>query len=123
MNMRNTVESKFFNHRIGKMIRKLRVERKWTQEELASQMDVTATFISNLERGGSGLNAYNLMLLCEVFEVSPNQFLMWDLETENEALRKNYIDISKLCKEKQEIVIKTINLMLKDLESGINSIR
>lgn len=121
--MRSTEESKEFNRKIGQRIKKLRVERDWTQEELATKIDATFPFISNLERGGSGLNAFNLLMLCKALEVAPNQLLMWDLETENETLKRCYVEVSKLDEGKQDIVIAVIRAILDELDNGLNVIK
>lgn len=36
----------------GAAVRQLRMERAWTQEELAEAADLHATYVSDLERGG-----------------------------------------------------------------------
>lgn len=118
-NMKNTEESRKFNQRIGKKIRELRTKQGLSQEACSNGGELTASFISNLERGISGLSTFNLLQLCEILKVSPNQLLMWDSEIDNEELRQSYLEVSKLPEEKQEVVISIIRVILKELEDEI----
>ena len=60
---------------IGKFIRKLREEKGWSQEELASKVYVDRSTIAKWERGVHQPNTEMLVLLSEIFEVSLNEIL------------------------------------------------
>lgn len=121
--MRNTEETIRFNQNIGKRIRELRDQQGLSQEECSNGIGLTASFISNLERGISGLSTFNLLQLCKVLNVSPNQLLMWDSEIDNEILRQSYVEVSKLSVEKQEVVVSVIKVILNELDDEISLLR
>ncbi|MCC7531965.1 MAG: helix-turn-helix transcriptional regulator [Candidatus Melainabacteria bacterium] len=37
--------------KFGKRVKELRIERRWSQEELAFELDVDRSYVSSLERG------------------------------------------------------------------------
>lgn len=55
---------------IGKNIKKLRLERNYTQLDLAKKLGITDVAISQLERGKSSFNLNRIIQLCKVFEIT-----------------------------------------------------
>ena len=67
---------------LGKRVRKLRLQRHWSQQYLASLIDVEQAYISSIERGEYGPSVRRIaeiaaafdMTLSELFEgIGPNQ--------------------------------------------------
>lgn len=54
----------------GKHLRKLRLERKWTQEELADRADMHFTYIGQIERGVRNPSLINLHKLAKALNVN-----------------------------------------------------
>ena len=54
---------------IGSRIRKARLEKNITQEELAEKIDVSVAFISRIERGTSHVNLKRLSQLCNILDI------------------------------------------------------
>lgn len=75
--MNNTEEKKEFDRKIGNRIRTFRDERGWSQEELASRMEVSVACVSRIERGVSGCTTYILQKACEALDKSPDQVMGW----------------------------------------------
>lgn len=59
---------------IGKIIKKLRVDKKMTQEELSEAVDISKNYLSKVERGLSRLNAETFLKMAEVLRFSLDDF-------------------------------------------------
>ncbi len=60
---------------IGKRIKNARLEKKYTQEYIAEQLDVSCQHISDIERGLNGMSVPALMEFCRVLEVDSDYIL------------------------------------------------
>lgn len=68
------------NVQIGKRVKQAREAAGLTQERLAELVDVTAQYLSGVERGAVGLSVPILIRLCSVLSVSSDFILMGGLE-------------------------------------------
>ena len=59
----------------GKRVRTLRREQKLTQEELAEQLGISASFMGHLERGSRVASIDTLVALCNTLKTSPQYLL------------------------------------------------
>lgn len=59
----------------GQQIRRIRKQRRLTQEQLAEQIDMSASFLGHIERGTRVASIDTLMKLCAVLAVTPNDLL------------------------------------------------
>lgn len=59
---------------IGPKIRALRLERRWTQAELAAQLDLSQARLSELERGDGSFTAEQLLDVLRLFNVPVDHF-------------------------------------------------
>lgn len=66
---------------VGKNIQHYRKEKNLSQDELAERIFVSRQSISNWERGATYPDIQNLLLLCQIFDVSLDQLVKGDLET------------------------------------------
>ena len=60
---------------VGLNVRKLRLERGWSQEELAFESGLHRTYISGIERGARNPTVLVLAELAEALGVSPARLL------------------------------------------------
>lgn len=60
---------------IGTKIRKLRLQNKWSQEELAHKLNVAQTSVSNFEANKTIPDFVVMQKVCEVFEVGFEYFV------------------------------------------------
>lgn len=64
----------------GERVRQLRIERNWTQVEVAKQLSATGKFRGNTRQrvhqieSGQHASARTICALCEVFDVPPEAF-------------------------------------------------
>lgn len=55
--------------RFGKIVRELRLQRNWTQDDLAAELGVDAAYISRIERGQKNVSLETVIRLSAVFGV------------------------------------------------------
>jgi transcriptional regulator with XRE-family HTH domain len=60
---------------VGTKIRRLRLQNKWSQEELAHKLNVAQTSVSNFESNKTIPDFLVMQKVCEVFEVDFEYFL------------------------------------------------
>ena len=59
-----------FLRNLGQRLRQFRLDRQWTQAELARRCALHRTFIGSVERGERNLSILNLRLIARVLRVS-----------------------------------------------------
>ena len=60
---------------IGRRIKEVRLERKFTQEYVAEKLDVSCQHISDIVRGLNGMSVPSLMELCKVLDIDADYIL------------------------------------------------
>ena len=55
---------------IGGRIKKARLDKKMTQEDLAEQLEVSVAFLSRIERGLSHVNLKRLSQICSILGIT-----------------------------------------------------
>ena len=60
---------------LGHNIRALRLEKGWTQEQLADRAGLASVQISRVERGAREIRLTTLVRLIEALETTPDQIL------------------------------------------------
>ncbi len=60
---------------MGQRIRRIRKEKRLTQEQLAEMADLSAPFLGHIERGSRVASLDTLMKLCVALEATPNELL------------------------------------------------
>ena len=94
---------------IGSRIRQYRIERGITQEDLAFQINTSAAYVSNIERGIKKPSLQKLTEIAEVMHVTVNDFLYSSPQTINTSFDRELQYMLSLCTpEKQRIITKSI---------------
>ena len=75
------IEKKAGNVQIGARVKEAREAAGLTQERLAELIDITAQYLSGVERGAVGLSVPVLQRLCSVLLVSSDYILTGNTET------------------------------------------
>jgi transcriptional regulator with XRE-family HTH domain len=78
---------------LGKNIRKYRSRNVWSQEQLAEKINISATFLSNVETGRSWISAKTIAKLCNVLRIDIYELFMGDEEitTETASLMDKFV--------------------------------
>jgi len=59
----------------GKKVRKLRLSKEWSQEDLAEAAQLDRTYIGGVERGERNISLQNIEKLATALEVEPKALL------------------------------------------------
>lgn len=101
---------------LGKHIREQRKLKKYTLEQLAEKLDVSTTFIGQIERAKGIPSLETLVKIANVLEISTDSLLFGDL---NEQSGSNHF-ISKITEltynftsEEKELLIQNIEIINK----------
>lgn len=92
-----------YNRLIGKRVKMQRISAKVSQTELAKELGVTQTHLSNIENGRAGLTIPNLIKL-QILECPISSFFV-DIEGEKEAdnssdiTLENVMELARLLKK------------------------
>jgi len=71
----DTTTLRTYRREIGKQLRRLRQEHRWSQVELARRIGVSQGWLSQIESGNASLNAEQLLYIARLFNVSFDHFL------------------------------------------------
>ena len=74
---------------VGTEIRRLRLQNKWSQEELAHKLNVAQTSVSNFESNKTIPDFLVMQKVCEVFEVGFEYFIEENSTNNNVEKAKN----------------------------------
>lgn len=100
--------------KIGRFIKKLRVEKGWTQDELAEKLYVRRQSISKWEIGKTSPDSENFKLLSEIFNVSIDELISGEYISKKDAIAKSeelkikIIDDANIVKSKNKLLKKMI---------------
>ena len=107
-------QPKELNKQIGERCRKARETAGYTQEQLADQIGVSTQFLSDAERGVTGMSVNTIVKLCGVLNISAD-FLLLGMEEPDgtESLLSIYTRMKRLSPQERELVEEVTNLMMK----------
>lgn len=89
---------------IGAVIKKLRKEKNFTQEQLAEYVGISAQAISQWECDKSAPNIYQIPILAKIFNISADVILEINpsgIEIEIQSFLKKYNDLGNLGEKKE----------------------
>ncbi|HXT00336.1 MAG TPA: helix-turn-helix transcriptional regulator [Elusimicrobiota bacterium] len=69
-----TIKQTRRHHSIGERIRTLRLDRRWTQKQLAELLGISQNYLSELERGQGSFTADHLLTILKTFNVPIDYF-------------------------------------------------
>ena len=97
---------------LGRNIRKQRKEKKYTLEQLAEKLDVSTTFIGQIERAKGIPSLETLVKIANVLEISADSLLFGDLD----AKSGNSYFIKRIAELTETFTQKDKELLLKNIE-------
>lgn len=99
---------------LGKHIRKYRKLKNYTLEQLAEKLDVSTTFIGQIERAKGIPSLETLVKIANVLEVSTDSLLFGDLNTKsgNSHFVKQIEELTETFTSKEkELLLKNIEII------------
>lgn len=97
---------------LGRKIRQQRKEKKYTLEQLAEKLDVSTTFIGQIERAKGIPSLETLVKIANILEISTDSLLFGDL---NSNVGNNYF-IKKVAELTETFTPNEKELLLKNIE-------
>ena len=97
---------------IGARIRNARVERGINQADLADQLDIATSHLSNIETGRSNFGIDILIKLSETLQVSADEILRPDVPSANAIYAAELMELFKGCTpSEKEAMLNTLRSM------------
>ena len=90
---------------MGERLKKARLSKKLTQEDLAEEMDVSVAFLSRIERGKSPINLKRLNQLCSLLDVSEGYILSGTSNNSDSYLVEDFKSILDGCSPSKQKLI------------------
>ena len=78
---------------IGKRIKDLRVEKKYTQENIAEHLDISVSYISRIERAAVKISLETLIRVALFLEVSPTYLIEGTIIASGNYLHRELADV------------------------------
>lgn len=105
---------KELNIQIGERCRSARETAGYTQEQLAERIGVSTQFLSDAERGVTGMSVNTIIKLCQILSISADYLLLGqDSANKEENSLSICTRIQRLSPREQEMIEAVSNLMIK----------
>ena len=92
---------------LGARIKKLRLHKQLTQEQLAEQAGISAAFMGHIERGTRVASLETLVAICNALEASPEHLLCDSL-------------VPKACSSPNNIAAREVAQLRKQLQGAMD---
>ncbi len=103
---------------IGKRIRRYRLSKNITQEELAFQINTSSAYISNIELGKKKASLQKLCEISEIFGITINDLIYNPAERTQGIKTKEFNDLLSLCPvEDQQLLLNNMSSIIQTLLS------
>lgn len=99
---------------IGQRIKRARLSKNLTQEDLAEKLDISVAFLSRVERGNSHVNLKRLNQLCGLLDVSEGYILNGASSTSDNYLTEEFYELLHRCSPEKQKLIYNIALVIAD---------
>ena len=93
---------------IGERLKRARLAKNMTQENLAEQLDVSVAFLSRVERGNSHINLKRLNQICGLLDVSEGYILNGASNNSKNYLEHEFAELLKKVSPKKQKLISNI---------------
>ncbi len=100
---------------IGKRMKKERIRKGLTQEEISDKMMVSVAFYSRLETGRSHINLKRIVEISEILEVDPSYFITGTIQKQEGYLNREFSEILIKCTPKQQKFIYKVAKMVLEI--------
>lgn len=82
---------------IGERLKKARLSKGFTQEQLAEKLDVSVAFLSRAERGNVKINLSRITQICNILDVSISNILTGTVSNSKNYLTDDFSNLLKNC--------------------------
>jgi len=114
MDVKKRRRPKEINQQIGERCRHAREAAGYTQEKLAEQIGVSTQFLSDAERGITGMSVTTVIKLCNVLSVSADFLLLGRSNSGGDGSALSfYSRVQRLSERERELIEEVTNLMIQ----------
>ena len=100
---------------IGHRLKKARLDKKMTQEDLAEQLEVSVAFLSRIERGLSHVNLKRLSQICDILGVTEGEILNGTASSSQRYLVSDFNELMKKCSpNKQKLIYRIAKAIVEE---------
>ncbi len=103
-------------HDIGKRIRKIRIEKKITQEQLAERIATGTTHVSHIETGNTIPSLKTFIAIVNALDISPDELLCGNIDQSKDIFQNELFQITADCTAKE---LRVISETVASLKSSI----
>ena len=97
---------------IGERLKKARLAKGLTQENLAESLNISIAYLSRIETGTTKVNLRRLDEICRLLDVSESEILSGVSDNSQNYLNNDLNDLLKNCSpEKQRLIYKIANII------------
>ena len=82
---------------IGKRLKKARLDKNLTQEQLSEKLEISIPFLSRIETGSSPVNLKRLNQICSLLDISEASILTGASKEPNKYLINDFNELFKNC--------------------------
>lgn len=93
----------------GKRIKEYRESKHLTQEYMAKELDIAPNHYGRIERGENSCTLSNLIHICNILQITPNDILANLIITKDESLET---EVQKLNLQDKEAVLKYVQYLI-----------
>lgn len=99
---------------IGNNIKKLRLEKKLTQSQLAEMTNISTVHMSHIETGNVSMSLECLISLCNALKTTPDNILLGEYELSTDSTSKILRTIeTTLTSDENRLLIEIANILEK----------
>lgn len=99
------------NKELGKIFKEFRLKRKFTQEKIAEELDISVKYISRIENGTGGVKVETLVRYMNILSIPPD--ILFENLLTNQTLKKDiklYKKIKALSENKKDATMNIIDI-------------
>lgn len=96
---------------VGQNYQKARATNGITQEEVAEKLELSPSYISDIERGKSLGSIHTLISLCNLYKVSPNEILSPIIDFDIDLANPLLMGFNSLSHTNQEVISEMIRIL------------
>ena len=82
---------------IGERLKKARISKGLTQEQLAEKLDVSVAFLSRAERGNVKINLPRITQICDILDISISTIITGTGFNSKDYLTEDFSNLLKNC--------------------------
>ncbi|MBQ7087638.1 MAG: helix-turn-helix transcriptional regulator [Clostridia bacterium] len=101
--------------KLGKRIKKARIDKNMTQAQLAEKLELSNNYISSIERGNAIPSLETFIAICNALEVTSDMLLTDSVYKSNEFIKESIaLKLERCSKKNIRIIERFIDLLLEE---------